>query len=114
MVTGVSRHSISRYETGRTESLPFVEIVKIGSALGLTPNDLAVLANLLPSSEGLREHGPRERLVLLCSASTVGLDEEQVEDLITVLEIGLAFVRRRRRPRTVPHDLLRRLGIEHE
>jgi transcriptional regulator with XRE-family HTH domain len=89
-ISGIPNQLISRVETARIDRPPFEYIVKIGDALGWTPNKMAVIYGLWDTDEPITDDRVMEVRRMM-----KGLPHIEVDNLIeTMAALALQAQRR--------------------
>lgn len=78
--TGISKSTLQRYATGVTDKIPFERIVKIASALGVSP------AYLADGEEMPQARTQEEKKILLLARKAADIPAAQREKLIRHFE----------------------------
>lgn len=99
-VSGVQAHTIGRYERGDIEKPAFEDLVKLGLAYGVEPNDLAAVVGLVPepSGEGEMEiYGPEVAQALWSlRAFLLNLQPEERREVAGQVNLIVEIHKRRR------------------
>ena len=98
LLSGVPVHTLRRYERGQNEKIDFADVVALGNALGLSPNQMAAIADLwvLPESEATQLGSEIQRALERLKNYMVGLSEREQARMITMLDLVMVVDRQQR------------------